>query len=306
MFIVKKMHLKNNLAGFFVVSFVVTKLAESSILKRQATTVPTFHREQVGTVTSNHIEEASGLAASRKHPGYLYTHNDHGDGPYIYVISASSGHREATFTLSGVTSNDWEDIALGPCKAGNTSEFCIYIGDFGDGGSGAVNNIYRVVEPDNVQSQTINVALSDRMEFTWDQTDCETLMVDPSANLYIISKVDNGAGTVAKIPTSAWGSGSRVDVSSTAILNIDSTKKDPTGGDISHDGNEVLIKAKHAIFYWNTNGGSDYLTILQKAGNKVNYIDEPQGEAVCWDAAGLGYYTLSEGANQPLYHYVRN
>lgn len=82
-----------------------------------------------GTVTSSHIIEASGLAASRKHPGFLYTHNDHGDGPNIYVISASSGHREATITLSGVTSNDWEDIALGPCNAGS-SEFCIYIGQY--------------------------------------------------------------------------------------------------------------------------------------------------------------------------------
>lgn len=69
-------------------------------------------------------------------------------------------------------------------------------------------------------------------------------MVDPGSNLYIISKVDNAASTIAMLPNSAWGSGARVDVSSSAILNIVSTKKDPVGGDISPDGSEVLIKVK--------------------------------------------------------------
>jgi hypothetical protein len=84
--------------------------------------------------------------------------------------------------------------------------------------------------------------------FSWDQTDCETLMVDPAANLYIVSKVQNGHGTIAKLPQSAWGTSTRVDVSSTAHINIHSSKTDPVGGDISFDGTEVLIKVCNNIF----------------------------------------------------------
>lgn len=82
----------------------------------------------LGTVSYNKIVEASGLAASRRHPGYLYTHNDHGDGAHIYVIN-NTGQRESTINLHGVTSHDWEDIAVGKCARGS-SYYCIYIGEF--------------------------------------------------------------------------------------------------------------------------------------------------------------------------------
>lgn len=273
-----------------------------SIVKRQ---VPNFQWYQSGHVTSHKITEASGLAASRKHPGAIYTHNDHGGAAEIYVINALTGGKEATLTISGVTSNDWEDIALGKCHPDPNSGFCIYIGDFGNSGKGALNNIYRVTEPDYLSSQTIHVGSSDKLEFSWNFDDCETLMVDPSANLFIISKVSNGHGTIVQLPNSAWGSSSRVSLSSTAVVNIESGSNDPVGGDISPNGNEVLVKTHHNIYYWNLHGSNDYLATLQTPGTKLAYKDEPQGEAVCWDATGLGYYTLSEGQDQILYHYVK-
>ena len=92
-------------------------------------TAPLFaDGEDVGTVGYHEIVEASGLAASHIHPGYLYTHNDHGDGAHIYVIN-TSGHHEATITLHGVTSHDWEDIAVGKCANGS-NYYCIYIGTY--------------------------------------------------------------------------------------------------------------------------------------------------------------------------------
>ncbi|KAL4233449.1 hypothetical protein ACF0H5_008130 [Mactra antiquata] len=277
-----------------------------AVVKRQAS-APVFHRTKVGTVTSKHITEASGLGASRKHPGMLYTHNDHGSGPEIHVILATSGHREATFTLTGVTSKDYEDMAVGRCAPHDDVHSCIYLADVGDGGSSAANNIYRIREPDVIEDQTIHISDMDKLEFTWDQADCETLMVGPDANLYIISKADNAQGTIAQLPYTAWGTNTRIDVSSTAIINIQSTKSDPVGGDISFDGTEILVKAKHAMYYWSTQDASvDYVDLLSNTpGVHVTYIDEPQGEAVCWDVTSQGYYTLSEGDDQPLYHYVR-
>ena len=40
-------------------------------------------------------------------------------------------------------------------------------------------------------------------------------------------------------------------------------------------------------------------------GHKAPYIQETQGESVCWDPKGDGYYTLSEGLNQPIYYYSK-
>ena len=106
---------------------------------------------------SPEIFHASGLAASQKHEGILYTHNDgglvwtyfiesffkgighkfsnlfrplHNDGddvnrrsPIIYAISATSGGLIARLRVFPATNEDWEDIAVGPC--GNTT--CIYV-----------------------------------------------------------------------------------------------------------------------------------------------------------------------------------
>ena len=41
----------------------------------------------LGSVASNALEEASGLAASRFNLGVLYSHNDHGeDNPPVYAF----------------------------------------------------------------------------------------------------------------------------------------------------------------------------------------------------------------------------
>ncbi|VDH94307.1 Hypothetical predicted protein [Mytilus galloprovincialis] len=52
----------------------------------------------VAVVNSNQIDQTSGMCASRSHPGYLYTHNDHGDGSHIYVLDSKTGHRISTIT----------------------------------------------------------------------------------------------------------------------------------------------------------------------------------------------------------------
>src|SRR4051812_18119291 len=68
---------------------------------------------QTGTIQNAAITEASGIVASRLNPGVLWTHNDSGHGPQIYPMTAG-GADLGTYTISGASSTDWEDIAIGP------------------------------------------------------------------------------------------------------------------------------------------------------------------------------------------------
>ena len=77
---------------------------------------------------------------------------------------------------------------------------------------------------------------------SWDQSDCETIMVDPHANVYLVSKALNANGYLFKVPKSAWNSGHRVHITTLGHVPANSTHHDPVGGDISRDGNEVLVK----------------------------------------------------------------
>ena len=91
------------------------------------------------------LKEASGLAASARNPGVLWTHNDGSQGK-IYAL-ATNGSLLATFDVNNV--DDLEDIAVGPGPTNGVSY--LYIGDIG--GSAGTNGqrssvkIIRVLEP---------------------------------------------------------------------------------------------------------------------------------------------------------------
>lgn len=78
-------------------------------------------------------------------------------------------------------------------------------------------------------------------------------MVDPHADIYIVSKVDGGHGKMVKLPSSAWGSSHTTSVNGGIHLNgIHSTRNDPTGGDISPTGYEVLTRCSVIMVVWET------------------------------------------------------
>src|SRR5689334_13308235 len=73
---------------------------------------------QTGSIQNTSITEASGIVASRLSPGVLWTHNDSGHGPQVYPMTAA-GANLGTYTITGASSTDWEDIAIGPGPTAN-------------------------------------------------------------------------------------------------------------------------------------------------------------------------------------------
>src|SRR6266581_1388313 len=66
------------------------------------------------TFHSPRLVESSGVAVSRADPGVLWTHNDSGDGPYLYAADLRGTDRGALL-VPGAQAIDWEDMSLGPC-----------------------------------------------------------------------------------------------------------------------------------------------------------------------------------------------
>lgn len=132
-------------------------------------------------------------------------------------------------------------------------------------------------------------------------------MVDPSGDVILISKVQGGRGQVGIIPSEAFNtSHSSYNITSSLTLNIPKTDNvDPLGGDISPNGREVVLRTHHKIYYWMVSNGEYLSTLNNTEPTEVPQINEPQGEAVAWDARGEGYYTLSEREKQPLYYFRR-
>ena len=152
---------------------------------------------KLATIKQPAINESSGLVASRTLPGAYWTHNDSGDGPFIYALN-TRGESLGTFRVTSANARDWEDISIGPGPQPNRSY--LYIGDIGDNSEARPDIvIYRVAEPDlktmgkgstKARPLTTEPAEAIRLKYPDGKHDAETLLVHPTTgNLYIMTKV---------------------------------------------------------------------------------------------------------------------
>ncbi|MER7696554.1 MULTISPECIES: WD40 repeat domain-containing protein [unclassified Streptomyces] len=142
------------------------------------------------TIEDPRITESSGLAASRKHPGVYWTHNDSDDGPYVFAVDSRTGKTLATITLRGVGQpRDVEGISIGP-------DGDVYVGDIGDNLDGTWDHvwIYRFPEPKTLRDSTVTAVQYD-VKYADGARNAEALMVHPkTGRVYIASKNEDGGG----------------------------------------------------------------------------------------------------------------
>ena len=256
---------------------------------------PEFNeREDYGLVENNAINEASGLAASSLNSGVLWTHNDSGDSTRVFAMTVH-GHDLGDFYLEGTSARDWEDIAVGSGPEQGVSY--IYVGEIGDNAAVyQTKRIYRVPEPrvDSSVSPTSH-SLSGVETITYrypdGPRDAEALMVDPlTRDLIIVSKREASV-RVYRLP---YPQATDSTITLEHIATLDSITF-ITGGDISVDGTEILLKNYAAVYYWGREDKNESIAkLFQRKPSRLPYTPEPQGEAIAWSPDGLGYYTVSE------------
>jgi hypothetical protein len=229
------------------------------------------------TVKDPRIGESSGLAASRRHPGIVYTFNDSGGRPQVYALGPDCRTR-ATLTFAGARNRDWEAMALGPNG--------IYVGDIGDNMDGAwpYVTVYRIPEPSVLRSQTLR-ATAYRIKYADGPRNAETMMIDPrSGRLYIASK---GFGD------SLYEGPKRLRTSGYNIMHkVGGAPFYATDGAFAPDGRSFVIRG-----YWDAE-------IYRAPGKKLVDVpvpDEKQGEGITFTADGRSLLLSSEGTNQPLW-----
>ncbi|MEX0641070.1 MAG: dockerin type I domain-containing protein [Pirellulales bacterium] len=255
----------------------------------------------VGTVESAAITSASGLVASREHADVLWAHNDSGDSR-LFALN-SQGRHLGTYN-TGVTARDWEDIAIGPGPQPGLDY--LYVADTGD--NGEVRSevvVFRLAEPMVSSTQapvTQNVAGTTAITLTYPDGphDAETLIVDPATgDIYIVTKRDARSRIYRAVYPQA--------TSGTTTLTYlgELTWGQAAGGDISPDGDELILKDLDDVFYYARPAGTSIATALMRVPESLPYTTQPLGEGITFDHRGMGYYTNSEGTHAALYYYQR-
>ena len=265
---------------------------------------------KVGMVTPAAINETSGMVVSRKNPGVLWVHNDSGDTARLFALDAK-GEYLGTYKLLGAAAHDYEDMATGPGP--EAGAHYLYIGDIGDNLSARAQvSVYRVKEPTVSPGQapaTVELSGVARLMMTYPDGahDAETLLADPTnGDLYIVVKSISGVSPVYRSAAPQQTSGARTLTRVTTLsfgkgLLAGAKFTMTTAGDVSAAGDHILIKTYLDVFLWRRAAGTVLWKALETRPCALPVPPEPQGEAIAFDAKTLGYYTLSEQLNQPLY-----
>lgn len=262
--------------------------------------------EILGKVASRDITESSGIAVSKCQPNVFWTHNDSGDGPFIFAIGAK-GDNLGTWKVRGATNVDWEDIAEFKDASGNCF---IYIGEIGNnGGKHAEQTIYRVAEPlisaETAKSDTkspLETDAADAVKFTYPEgsLNAETLMVQPATgDIYVLTKRRDAPSGVYKIKPEF---GSTVVAEKIAEVKVPTVPNGLlTGGDIAPDGKRLVI-CDYFAGYELTLPANDknFDDIWKQTPVAIDLGDRKQGEAIGYGTDGNTLFATSEGKHSPL------
>lgn len=252
---------------------------------------------QVGAVRHPQLDEASGLAASRKHPGLLYSHNDSGDSARVFVMDATGQHK-GIIRLAGARNKDWEEIALGPGpQPGTDYLYCADVGDNLRRRDSIV--VYRLPEPEPsnyTPDRPFTTTAFERIVIRYEDGahDCEGILVEPATrHLYLISKRDARSRLyVVRYPQNTAGPNVARYLFELPFTQVTAASTNTTG-------TEVIARTYGGIFYWGSPQVLPFDSLLRRPPVLLTYLRETQGEAVCFAPDGSGYYTLSEKATDP-------
>ena len=299
------MYFRSALLFVVLISFPPASRYSSSPLQG-ATYGPPVTLAKIANVDVN---ESSGLVASRTSPGAYWTHNDSGDGPFIYAFD-TSGQTLGIFRVTGATNRDWEDIAAGPGPQSRRSY--LYLGDTGDNDRKRKDVVvYRVPEPQltpadknstKARPRTTDPAEAIRLAYPDGPHDAEALLVHPSTgNLYIVTKVPFGNPAIYEA-TAPLTSGKLITLKHLGELQTSTLLGGAiTGGSISPDGRHVALCdyfGGYEIALPSTSKNFD--DIWKQKLTSFNLGKRKQGESIAYRLDGNAVLATSEGKSPPL------
>ncbi|MCC6442668.1 MAG: hypothetical protein IT210_04310 [Armatimonadetes bacterium] len=261
---------------------------------------------QLAVLEDPAIAESSGLAASRLYPGIYWTHNDSGDGPYLYAFDRQ-GKTVGRHTVEGATARDWEDMAAGPGKDGKPA---LYIGDIGDNGRRRKDTcVYRIPEPVLDVSRRRQQGVTAKAEiFPFRYPDgchnAETLMVHPKTGvIYIVTKEITGIAGVYRFP-SPLEAGRQVTLQKVGSLSFEDAPAFVgmiPAGDIAPDGRRFVVRTYQSAYEYRLPAGKLFEAIFKVKPLKVALPAAQQGEAIAYRADGKSLLATSEKLPTPLH-----
>lgn len=265
----------------------------------------------VGKIKTKELDESSGLAASKCTENIFWTHNDSGDGAYIFALD-SKGEKLATYKVKNAVNDDWEDIA----EIKNSNGECfLYLGDIGNNSrTKTVQTVYRVKEPtvfskDSSKKNPLLTEDAEAVKFSYPDFphDAETLLIHPqTGDIYIITKRLSGAAGIYKLKAD-FEKSKPVKPEKISDFSVPAVPEGfLTGGDISPDGRRVIFCDYFSAYeILLPENARNFDEIWKEKPLKIDLGTREQGEAIGYSADGNSVFATSEKLNSPMIEVVR-
>lgn len=232
--------------------------------------------ERLGRLDHPPIREASGIVASRRHPGIFWVHNDSGNAPRLFAVRRD-GSLVREFAVSA-PNVDWEDLAID--DSGH-----LYLGEIGNNdGRLPLRAIYRLDEPDPSRPADVPLAVDLRTYYRFSRGarfDAEGLFIDDGRAMVVAKTFDRSDAALYRVPLDPPAPLRKPALPEPAG-SLPGFVEPATGADLSRDGRFLAVCAHDAARVYERSAGMK----TWRLKGAVRFADR-HIEAICWDGADL-------------------
>lgn len=262
-----------------------------------------------GVLLDMQLREVSGLAASTRHEGVLWLHDDGGNPARLFAITGS-GRRLASFNVDGVVKTDWEDMESFRLDGRSY----LLVADIGDnGGLRRSLQLHVFEEPEQIANGRLRPAWS--IAFRWPDgpRDAEAVAVDPvRGEVLLVSKkrqppelfvVPLRPPTVRLLTARPLGTlygmpgledGGPTDGRTPLARQV-------TAASLSPDRRTLAVMTYRHLLLYHRREGQDWANAVAGTPLVSALPWLPQAEALGWSADGEALYATGEFMPAPLY-----
>ncbi|RKH11057.1 hypothetical protein D7V97_12315 [Corallococcus sp. CA053C] len=253
--------------------------------------------KKTGTVPRQ-VPELSGLAASQRHPGIFWGHNDSNNAFELFALD-ETGAVKATLTLTGADPRDIEDVAVGPCAPGEQAT-CIFLADTGDNFERRKEvRLFRFAEPATLANATLPV---EALPFTYvdGAHDAESLIIDGrSGRIAVLTKTRTSLGDLYAVEgLKPGGSGKATKIGTLRVP--EDVDRLSTGAALHPSGERLLVRTYTRVWEVRRPGAKRLEDLIQGQVVEVPGASQAQAEAITFLQDGRGYLLGSEFTGEPL------
>ena len=252
-------------------------------------------------VNDKNISESSGLAVSYNYPDAVWTHNDSGDKPRLYLVGLD-GQTKAVVDVRGAAAHDWEDM----CSFRVNGKSWLLIGDIGDNsrqrGSKAPDcHLFLLKEPIITSAGSkLTVPVMTTIKFKYEDGiwDCEGLAVDSERReiLLLTKDLPHRCGLFV-MPLNLTSSKQKLTAKRIGSPFIPYA----TALDISPSGRTMVVGTMFNGLSIKRVSGQSWEDAFRTPGTAFSLPPRKQGETICFDTTGKWLFVNSESPKQPLW-----